>query len=71
MILDCNFGFEIVLRGFDILGFIVRGFVVLGLLVLGLVVLGSKILGFFILILRQEDPLGFRILNLCFKDFSS
>ena len=76
MILECNFGFEIVLRGFDILGFIVRGFVVLGfvvlgLVVLGLVVLGSKILGFFILILKQEDPLGFRILNLCFKDFSS
>ena len=81
MILDCNFGFEIVLRGFDILvfivrgfvvlGFVVLGFVVLGLVVLGLVVLGSKILGFFILILRQEDPLGFRILNLCFKDFSS
>ena len=56
MILDCNFGFEIVLRGFDILGFIVRGFVVLGFVVLGLVVLGSKILGFFILILRLEDP---------------
>ena len=66
MILDCNFGFEIVLGGFDILGFIVRGFVVLGfvvlgfvvlgLVVLGLVVLGSKILGFFILILRLEDP---------------
>ena len=71
MILDCNFGFEVVLRGFDILGFIDRGFVVLGFVVLGLVVLGSKILGFFILILRQEDPLGFRILNLCFKDFSS
>ena len=66
MILDCKFGFEIVLRGFEILGFIVLGF-----LVLGIVVLGSKILGFFILILRQEDPLGFRILNLCFKDFSS
>ena len=76
MILDCRSGFEIVLRGFDILGFIVRGFVVLGfvvlgLVVLGLVVLGSKILGFFILILRKEDPLGFRILNPCFKDFSS
>ena len=66
MILDCRSGFEIVLRGFEILGFIVLGFVVLGI-----VVLGSKILGFFILILRQEDPLGFRILNLCFKDFSS
>ena len=76
MILDCRSGFEIVLRGFDILGFIVRGFVVLGfvvlgLVVLGLVVLGSKILGFFILILRKEDPLGIRILNPCFKDFSS
>ena len=66
MILDCKFGFEIFLRGFEILGFIVLGF-----LVLGIVVLGSKFLGFFILILRQEDPLGFRILNLCFKDFSS
>ena len=66
MILDCRSGFEIVLRGFEILGFIVLGF-----LVLGIVVLGSKILGFFILILRKEDPLGFRILNLCFKDFSS
>ena len=58
-ILDpCKFGFEIVLRGFEILGFIVLGF-----LVLGIVVLGSKILGFFILILRKEDPLGFRILD--------
>ena len=66
MILDCRSGFEIVLRGFEILGFIVLGFVVLGI-----VVLGSKILGFFILILRKEDPLGFRILNPCFKDFSS
>ena len=66
MILDCKFGFEIVLRGFEILGFIVLGFVVLGI-----VVLGSKILGFFILILRQEDPLEFRILNFCLKDFSS
>ena len=71
MILDFNFGFEVVLRGFDILGFIVRGFVVLGFVVLGLVVLGSKILGFFILILRKEDPLGFRLLNPCFKDISS
>ena len=71
MILDCRSGFEIVLRGFDILGFIVRGFVVLGFVVLGLVVLGSKILGFFILILWREDHLGFRILNPCFKDFSS
>ena len=61
MILDCKFGFEIVLRGFEILGFIVLGFVVLGLVVLG----------FFILVLRKEDPLGFRILNPCFKDFSS
>ena len=61
MILDCKFGFEIFLRGFEILGFIVLGFVVLGIVVLG----------FFILILRQEDPLEFRILNLCFKDFSS
>ena len=61
MILDCNFGFEIVLRGFEILGFIVLGFVVLG----------RVVLGFFILVLRKEDPLGFRILNPCFKDFSS
>ena len=61
MILDCKFGFEIVLRGFEILGFIVLGFVVLGIVVLG----------FFILVLRKEDPLGFRILNPCFKDFSS
>ena len=61
MILDCKFGFEIVLRGFEILGFIVLGFVVLGIIVLG----------FFILVLRKEDPLGFRILNPCFKDFSS
>ena len=61
MILDCKFGFEIFLRGFEILGFIVLGFVVLGLVVLG----------FFILVLRKEDPLGFRILNPCFKDFSS
>ena len=61
MILDCKFGFEIVLRGFEILGFIVLGFAVLGLVVLG----------FFILVLRKEDPLGFRILNPCFKDFSS
>ena len=53
MILDCKFGFEIVLRGFEILGFIVLGFVVLGIVVLG----------FFILVLRKEDPLGFRILN--------
>ena len=53
MILDCKFGFEIVLRGFEILGFIVLGFVVLGMVVLG----------FFILVLRKEDPLGFRILN--------
>ena len=53
MILDCKFGFEIVLRGFEILGFIVLGF-----LVLGIFVLGSKFLGFFILILRREDPLG-------------
>ena len=60
MILDCKFGFEIVLRGFEILGFIVLGFVVLGIVVLG----------FFILVLRKEDPLGFRILNPCFKDFS-
>ena len=66
MILDCKFGFEMVLRGFEILGFIVLGF-----LVLGIVVLGSKILGFSILILRKEDPLGIRILNPCFKDFSS
>ena len=61
MILDYEFGFEIVLRGFEILGFIVLGFVVLGIVVLG----------FFILVLRKEDPLGFRILNPCFKDFSS
>ena len=61
MILDCKFGFEMVLRGFEILGFIVLGFVVLGIVVLG----------FFILVLRKEDPLGFRILNPCFKDFSS
>ena len=61
MILDCKFGFEIVLRGFEILGFIVLGFVVLGIVVLG----------FFILVIRKEDPLGFRILNPCFKDFSS
>ena len=61
MILDCKFGFEIFLRGFEILGFIVLGFVVLGIVVLG----------FIILILRKEDPLGFRILNPCFKDFSS
>ena len=61
MILDCKFGFEIFLRGFEILGFIVLGFVVLGIVVLG----------FFILVLRKEDPLGFRILNPCFKDFSS
>jgi|TARA_Y100001956_G_C3961037_1_gene116771 hypothetical protein len=61
LILDCKFGFEIVLRGFEILGFIVLGFVVLGIVVLG----------FFILVLRKEDPLGFRILNPCFKDFSS
>ena len=61
-ILDpCKFGFEVVLRGFEILGFIVLGFVVLGIVVLG----------FFILVLRKEDPLGFRILNPCFKDFSS
>ena len=53
MILDCKFGFEIFLRGFEILGFIVLGFVVLGIVVLG----------FFILVLRKEDPLGFRILN--------
>ena len=66
MILDCKFGFEMVLRGFEILGFIVLGF-----LVLGIFVLGSKFLGFFILILRREDPLGFRILNPGFKDFSS
>ena len=66
MILDCKFGFEIVLRGFEILGFIVLGFIVLGFIVLGIVVLG-----FFILVLRKEDPLGFRILNPCFKDFSS
>ena len=46
MILDCRSGFEIVLRGFEILGFIVLGFVVLGIVVLG----------FFILILRKEDP---------------
>ena len=76
MILDCRSGFEIVLRGFEILGymvlgFLVLGFVVLGFLVLGIVVLGPKIQGFFILILRKEDPLGFRILNPCFKDFSS
>ena len=71
MILDCKFGFEIVLRGFEILGFIVLGFVVLGSVVLGFFVLGIVVLGFFILILRQEDPLGFRILNPCFKDFSS
>ena len=45
MILDCNFGFEIVLRGFDILGFIVRGFVVLGFVFLGFVVLGLVVLG--------------------------
>ena len=55
-----------VLRGFEILGFIVLGFVVLGI-----VVLGSKFLGFFILILRREDLLGFRILNPGFKDFLS
>ena len=61
MILDCKFDFEIVLSGFEILGFIVLGFVVLGIVVLG----------FFILVLRKEDPLGFRILNPCFKDFSS
>ena len=61
MILDCKFGFEIVLRGFEILGFLVLGFGVLGIVVLG----------FFILVLRKEDPLGFRILNPCFKDFSS
>ena len=61
MILDCKFGFEIIFRGFEILGFIVLGFVVLGIVVLG----------FFILVLRKEDPLGFRILNPCFKDFSS
>ena len=61
MILDCRSGFEIVLRGFEILGFIVLGFVVLGIVVLG----------FFILVIRKEDPLGFRILNPCFKDFSS
>ena len=60
-ILDCKFGFEIVLRGFEILRFIVLGFVVLGIVVLG----------FFILVLRKEDPLGFRILNPCFKDFLS
>ena len=66
MILDCKFGFEIVLRGFEILGFIVLGFDVLGILVLG-----SKILGVFILILRKGDPLGFKILNPCFEDFSS
>jgi len=59
LILDCRAGFEIVLRGFEILGYIVLGFLVLG----------SKILGFFILIPRKEDPLGFRILNPCFKDF--
>ena len=53
MILDCKFGFEIFLRGFEVLGFIVLGFVVLGIVVLG----------FFILVLRKEDPLGFRILN--------
>ena len=61
VLLYCYFGFEIVLRGFEILGFIVLGFVVLGIVVLG----------FFILVLRKEDPLGFRILNPCFKDFSS
>ena len=61
MNLDCKFGFEIFLRGFEILGFIVLGFVVLGI----------RVLGFFILVLRKEDPLGFRILNPCFKDFSS
>ena len=61
MILDCKFGFEIFLIGFEILGFIVLGFVVLGIVVLG----------FFILDLRKEDPSGFRILNPCFKDFSS
>ena len=61
MILDCKFGFEIFLRGFEILGFIVLGFVVLGIVVLG----------FFILVLRKKDPLGFRILNPYFKDFSS
>ena len=66
LILDYKFGFEIVLRGFEILGFIVLGFDVLGI-----VVLGSKILGLFIIILRKEYPLGFRILNPCFKDFSS
>ena len=76
MILDCRSGFEIVLRGFDILGFIVRGFVVLGFVVLGFVVLGFVVLGivvlgFCILILRKEDPLGVRILKRCFKDFSS
>ena len=81
LILDCRSGFEIALRGFEILGFIVLGFLVLGIdvlgskilgfLVLGIVVLGSKILGFSILILRKEDPLGIRILNPCFKDFSS
>ena len=52
LILDCKFGFEMVLRGFEILGFIVLGFVVLGIVVLG----------FFILVLRTEDPLGFRFL---------
>ena len=63
-ILDpCKFGFEVVLRGFEILGFIVLGFVILGI-----VVLGTKILGFFILVLRKEDSLGFRILNPCYKD---
>ena len=61
MILDCIFGFEMVLRGFEILGFIVLGFVVLGIVVLG----------FLVLVLRNEMPLGFRILNPCFKDFSS
>ena len=61
MILDCTFGFEIFLRRFEFLGLIVLGFVVLGIVVLG----------FFILVLRKEDPLGFRILNPCFKDFSS
>ena len=59
MILDCKFGFEIVLRGFENLEFIVLGFGVLGIVVLG----------FFILVLRKEDPLGVRILNPCFKDF--
>ena len=56
LILDCKFGFEIVLGGFEILGFIVLGFVVLGFFVLGFVVLGIVVLGFFILILRKEDP---------------